>query len=247
MTVDIKTLGVVGLAIAAPSLMPVAQRAGVPIPAYVTDAHRLAIASLQSSGLVASVASAADMAAHRQATYKNAAPMDKQRALAMCDAMLDACLAGVLADAQSAYELTEGQNVALAMGTGDLREAVWAKLEEGDGRDFTDLGRAAAQVMARERGVRTGFLSTAQDLASVTTACGVLAVEMDNVGYLITGKPEHKTIAGGFAAAGEAVAKFVADKSLDAAGVAARALFDVLLGHPLLLVGTGVVAWRVLR
>ena len=114
---------------------------------------------------------------------------------------------------------------------------------------YLDLGRAAAQVMARRAGLESGFLRTAEDIASVVKAVGALAVEMDAVGYLVGGKPPElgDRLKGATGAAVGASVDFVAHTAADAAKFGASHAL-ALLAEPLAIVGVcAFVAWRVLR
>lgn len=252
--IDAKTIALVGAAVAAPSLAMAGARAGVPIPAHVTAAQRAAVAELERAGFAASVTgNEANMCAHRVAVYTNTHPLDKQSTRALCDAILGACHAGVMVNDPTQYELTAGQAVSSIVSpmpsVTDLRAAVWGELADTDGRDLTDLGRAAAQVMQRRKGVLSGFLSSPQDLLSVKNAVDRLAIEMDDKGYLVGGKPVTlgDELAGGFDAAATATKKFIVDKTADAGMVAMRAVADLVLGSPVLFAAVGFVAWRVIR
>jgi len=244
--------GAVGALVLLEHVGKAAARVGVPITAHVTAAHRAALAELDARGVLATITTATDQAWHREKAFEmSRQPMTVEAATELCTALLAACHVGVMIDDPSQYELTEGQRFqSIGVAGIDLRQAVWAALAEGaDGRELTDLGRAAQQLMKRLDGLRSGFLASAHDLESVTHAAGLLAIEMDHVGYLITGKPITlgDEIGGGLDAAAAATKQFLSEKSVAAAKALAAALGELVLGSPLLLLGAGLVAWRVLR
>jgi len=91
------------------------------------------------------------------------------------------------------------------------------------------------------------FTPDDSDAADLSRALNTLANEMDNQGFLVTGKPTTVTLAGGFAAAGKASAAFVENVTAGAVGAAASAAFDLLMTSPVLVGIAGLIAWRVLR
>jgi hypothetical protein len=243
---DVRTVAIVGAAVAAPSLAMAGARVGVPIPAHVTAAQRAAVAELERAGLRATATgSAANMCAHRVAVWTNTQPLDKLRARTLCDALMSACHAGVVLNDPQQYELTPGQRLG---GPGpDLREAIWRALEDADDDGLTELGRAAKRVkLARGNLVLS---VDDDDITAAKRAADRLAIEMDDKGYLITGAPVTlgDELSGGLDAAATATKKFITERSADAALAAARAVAELVLGSPVLFAAVGLVAWRVLR
>lgn len=221
--------------------------AGIPIPAYVTAGHRAALAELDARGIAATVSTAAGLVNHRLNVAGSAAlNADKLRAL--CDALLSACRAGALVASRESYEVVPQQWLKYGLAQPGLIAATWNNLETADARELTDLGRAAQQVMAARRGLQ-GFYSTAEDLAYVRRLLGALSIEMDQVGYLITGKPPEKTITEGVQAASKAVLDFLADATPAAAGAVGRVLLDAAAQIAFSPIGAaaivGLVVWKV--
>lgn len=255
MTLDLRTLALVGGGIAAPYLAaPLARtaaRAGVPITPFVTDAQRAALAELGAAGYVATVDAAKDQTYHRYGAFvAGHDPMTVHEAFALCEAFLAACHAGVLAQNPldgTSWKLTTA-TAAETYGGGVL-DAVWQHLDEAAGTELTPLGRAAAQVMASRRALDSGFYTSPADVTAAHKSVGLLAVEMDDLGYLITGAPPTlgDDLAGGAGAAWDAMARFAAERSAAAADALLAALWALVKGSPLLLVGGGLVAWKVLR
>lgn len=222
--------------------------AGVVVPGYVTDAQRAAMASLDGAGIYGG-----DQANHRYLDFNRVrlgsngtapgkthlAALSVDEAIDLCTAFLNACLAGVN---EGGYQLAPDQPP-MAVGL------AWAFLETTDGRNLTPLGRAAAQVMARRRGLITGFLSSAADVLSANLAVGVLAIEMDDVGYLLTGAPDDPSIVGGLGAAAGAVGTFAADVAGGVASVAGQAVAGALFSPVgfVVLGGAAFLLWRAFR
>lgn len=254
----------VGAGVAMPTLLQVGARHGLPIPAYVTAAQSKAMAVLDGAGYTASDAQATSrflaynraLVAERGAaspTKPHLAKLTASEVRKLAGAFLSATRAGVLVDGVERYEITPGENVRLGLTGGfmDLRAAIWEKLETANGTELTDLGNAAARVMRNVDGFNSGFFSSDADILSANIAVGLLAAEMDGQGFLVTGKPEMKSLAGGFAAAGDAVVEFSKDVSVDAGKRVAGALWDAAKENPLIvgaaLLVAGLVVWRVVR
>lgn len=261
---DAEAVLYVGAGVAMPTLLQLGARHGLPIPAYVTAAHAKAMSVLDTAGYTASDAQASSrflsynrsLVASRgaaSATKPHLAKLTASEVRKLADAFLTATRTGVLVDGSERYEITPGENVRLGFTGGlvDLRAAIWEKLETADGRELTDLGNAAARVMRAVDGFASGFFSSDEDILSANLAVGFLANEMDAQGYLITGKPEMVSLAGGFAAAGDAVVAFGRDVSVDAGRKVLDAVWTAVKDNPLvmgaaLLVG-GLVVWRITR
>jgi hypothetical protein len=253
---DARTILLVGGAIAAPSLLhsETAKAIGIAIPAYVTPAHKAALAVLDARGLTGDTL----QTHHRAGAYYNAhKPLTKESARDLIDALIAACRAGVFVEHDSQYELTAGQarhwqqrQMPSFGGQFDDRAAVWGAIvdeQDVDASDLTSLGSALLAVAV----ARTHLIIAVDDddIAEAWSACSRLAVEMDDKGYLITGKPATlgEELRGGTAAAWDASVAFVADAGAGTAKALASALADLVLGSPVLLAGAAFVAWRVFR
>lgn len=253
---DLRAIGVVGLAVAAPTILGAGVRAGVPIPAHITTAHRAALAKL-ASGDVPSAdeqANSAWLAYNRRLIASRGTAPGKTHLAnlhtddldALCEAFLNAAHAGVMVDVGTdfaeQYQLWTGQ-----LAQQQLRQAVWEHLTESDNTELTSLGQACARVAQVREGIASGFLSSPADMLSGNLAVGALAAEMDDAGYLITGAPDAKTLRGGLSAALDASVAFVGDVSTDAALKLLTTLWGVVKAEPLFWGGAGFVAWRLLR
>jgi hypothetical protein len=256
---DFGAIPYVAIGIAAPTMLQMGARAGLPIPAYVTIGQKAAMNSLDGQGYRGPDLQASTrfleynraMFAQRgqNAQHKTLAKLTPNDLRGLCNAFLAATKAGLYVDKER-YEITPGQNVSLDVagpfgsigsGSADARTLFWNQLTAADGRELTDLGNAAARVMKIRDGLATGFLSSEQDVTSGNLAVGYLANEMDGQGYLVTGKPEEKTLVGGLSAARDALTTFAKDQTVAAANKAASAAWDALKGSPALMIGAGLV------
>jgi hypothetical protein len=237
------------------------------VPAYVTDAHRKAMAVLVRPVLQVGAASgtAATQALHRYNEIANGmialrgfrvvgrkaltawTPAD---AKAIIDHFLDATKAGV-ADGNT-YRVTNlGAFDAFGSLADDVSEAALAKLFAGERPSsvpLTDLGEAVlatAKLRQRIAFVPASGVAMSDSLQSdFNRIVGGLAIEMDACGYLISGKPPPEpTLGGGIAAAAHAVGSFTTGIAGDVAG----GVVTALVGSSLVwFVGLAFVAWKVL-
>lgn len=238
---DMRTALVVGTAVATPTLLKMGARAGVPINAYVTAAQRAAMAELGRTiaGVAVGGSAKTMQAQHRwNELQKGGAFATVDGCTQVVTAFLAAAHAGAFVSTDNVFtETYRPTDDWLALNVmGDFRQVAWDALATGDAKP-NSLGNAIATVMGNQRGLASGFLSESQDLDGVRYAVGILAVEMDNQGYLITGKPEDKTIAGGLGAAADAVADFGGKLAAGALKDAVVALWTGLNALPLGVLG----------
>lgn len=176
-------IALAGLAVAAPALADLAFPAR---PGYVTAGQKAALAELGADTTTSIITALAQL--EGSATTADTAG-------ALCDLLLDAAYAGSTVSVPNAaggeaYRPSDafvGYGYAAgATGTGglDVRRAYFYNMQSGDLTTYTDLGRAIAAVLKRRDGVNSGFLSSAEDLASVTSALEDLAKAMDAQGLL---------------------------------------------------------------
>jgi hypothetical protein len=249
---DGTTYAVAGAAVAMPAVLALFARQGA-IPVFVAPSQRAALARLDALfGVATSNPEPQRYSAFnrwnelrhalvvKQGTVKGlpteypamdplADPSWTSQLDELCAAFLDAVKAGLDAeDGQGRYELGND-------GAPDLRDAVWARLLDGDTwASMTELGKATAEVVR----VRKSLSFIAQDVPNAWKATGNLAVEMDDCGYLITGAPPTIDWSVG--------PRWVKDK-LEAAGLAALGALANAAFYPALVVGGGYLVYRAVK
>lgn len=253
MNVDGKTLGLLGAAILAPWIAQqatgVLRSAGVPIPVYVTQGQTAALAAFPSSVDGFSTTAVGDDTADvqsMQARWRivnaallaqngaaqideytnpswnptNIAKLTGQQSVDFANAMIAACDAGVASGGDEAYQLTTIADATLA--------AQWLASKGVNAVvPNTPLGDAYDALKGLIR-----FTPDDSDALDVAPAILSLALEMDNQGYLITGKPFIPTLSGGLEAAAAAVGSWGVSVAGDAAGAVIGGAASLLLSTP---------------
>lgn len=246
----------VGGALLAPTLLGSAAAAGVPIPAFVTTAHTAAIASLRASPIVGWNVSDVRQVNHayleiQRASIPTRGAVDAAKAFAAFTTdELDELLGRFLDAAAAGVRVAGGFKVITAAALPTYQLPALARVLSGArplSGTLTALGESMYQAATLKARLRTlpDWIAGDDYAAVAGKACGELAIECDEQGYLITGAP--------WSAPGEiadSVWHGVTSLPGTLGNVAGRVLpsiGDVLLSGPGLLVGAGVIAYVVLR
>jgi len=234
---DVRTFVLVGAAVAAPVLLETASAHGVRVPVYVTGGQLAALAAFGGGAVGTTSADTQQFTSRLFAGSGKMPALTGEQAVDLAQRLLAACDAGAAA-ATEPYNLNEPIDSVtgwFASSLDSVRQANAPRSALGNAYDAVK----SASLFADE--------STGASAPELSDALLSLAIEMDNQGYLVTGKPITVTIAGGLAAAATASAKFIESATTGAVGAAASAAFDLLLTSPVLLGIAGLIAWRVLR
>ncbi len=255
------------LAVATPTILTWLARGNVVTP-YVTAAQLAAMAKLNQSALGVAAgtgqtavgrwnelrtALVAKNGAAAVATLGQTYPVTTGEDLdELLAAFIDAAKAGIDAETgEGAYYLTSQQQGAEVISQfdpgfigaqlgeieGAIASADWDAISSGNDIDgATDLA-SAIEACAKLRSQLQ--LVATSDIPNAWNAAGKLAVEMDDAGYLVTGKPPTVTIAGGLAAAGAATTKWAVSVFGDAAGKLIGYAADFLFSGPGIVVLAG--------
>ena len=235
MTFDVRTAALVGLAVAAPSMLESANAHGISVPHYVTGGQ---LAALAAFGGQATGTTDFDTQQFQSLLFAGTGKMPTltgSQAADLAQRLLAACDAGAAATTEP-YAMQEPVD-----GFAGFWNS-WGAAAQQTAAPRSALGKAYDDVKSMSL-----FTPDDSDAADLSRALNTLANEMDNQGFLVTGKPTTVTLAGGFAAAGKASAAFIENVTAGAVGAAASAAFDLLMTSPVLVGIAGLIAWRVLR
>lgn len=255
---DVRTLAIVGTAVAGPLILTEASHAGVPIPAFVTEAQRAACAQLQHQvlgvlpkdprGVERTVPRFVEIRA-AMVGLRGAADTAKLYAL-LSDEDVEALCTAFLAAVRAGVELDGGYRVTIAPDLAGVRvqSHVLDQLLAGDPPDFptTSLGAAIARVVALKAQAVWGEV----DPIAAQKTIAHLAVELDDVGYIVTGDPAQFDTIGvleSLGISGAWVASLPARGASALAGVVGDTLAGAIMSTPGLLLIGGYFVYRVYR
>lgn len=285
------TYVLVGAAIGAPMLLVSARNAGLPVPAFVTDAHRAACATLQGPllGVAARDARGRERMLMRFLEVRTAmlglrgvavdgkgmANLTDDDITELCTRFLAAVEAGTQAEGEGGSRdggvfstIFGGAGSAIfesvLAGSGPAHQyrvtvapdiagirtntAVFGELVAGSEPSFplTSLGVAVQRVVALRRAAEFGSPSPVE----AQQILAHLAVECDDIGYLVTGDPaRYETIGVGesLKQSGEFLATLPGKGAKALAGLVGDQLAAIAMSTPGLLVIVGLIAWRKFR
>lgn len=252
--IDARTALLVGTAILSPYLLATATAAGVPLPVYVTDGQRAALAAFPAT--VAGVST----------TPTGTSPADTSSLYARWNSV------------NESIKATQGSatNIKTYVGHPEWTPTNFAALNAEQAVNFAnaviaaaDAGAASASESYNDNGYANaspisdaqayqdlqGLLATDatwgadadSDAGDYATTILALVLECDQRGYLPAGKPFVPTLAGGLNAASSAVGSFVEGVAGKAAGAAAGLAADVLMSTPVLVLLAGLLVYRVAK
>lgn len=260
MSIDARTAFLVGTAILSPYLLDGLRGAGVPLPVYITAGQKAAISAFPQIVLGVPTNNPGDDIADTQSFFAKWNALNK--AFLAQDGTLSMQLySNPKWNPTNFAKLTGEQATELARAFLAAADAGMAPTTSTSDVPWTEDGFAAAggtgeYYVLKDNDAYTGLqgmLSTsdnwgaadAGDAADMVPAILALAIEMDNQGYLASGKPFIPTLNGGINAAGAAVEGFVTGVAGSAIGSIAGLAADTLLSTPGLLLLGGLLIYKV--
>lgn len=262
MSLDARTAFLVGTAILSPYLLDGLRGVGVPIPVYITAGQSAAIGAFPQIVLGVPTNNPGTDIADTQSFFA------KWNALNTAFLAQDGSLSTQLYtnpkwNPTNFAKLTGEQATELARAFLAAADAGAAALtpQTGGFDSASGLGQLATQSTAESYTIKDsdeyktlqGMLSTsdnwgtadADDAADMVPVILALAIEMDNEGYLASGKPFIPTVSGGLSAASSAVEGFAVGLVGNTLGAAAGLIADTLLSTPGLILLGGLLIYKV--